>query len=333
MIQRLYNIDNKELNFSFSQNEEDFIVEEIPIKFSNKGNFLILKIKKRNLSTWDLITILSRNLNLYENEIGYAGLKDKHATTIQYISIPKKYSKDIKKFKNKRVEILDTFLHNNKLNIGDLISNRFLINLKNVDFITLNKIEKNIKTILKIGMPNYFGFQRFGKDVDINLEKAKDLIENKIFIKDRKLEKMLLSAYQSNYFNAWLVERLKINKNRFELLNGDIFRNKIENKFFTVKKINKTIEEDFILNKIIPTGLLPGNKVFRSILKARQLEEKFDNNDIYEKGYRRDAIIFPKVLNIKYNKETKICNLDFILPKGSYATVFIENIANKNFNF
>lgn len=333
MLKRVYNIDSKELTFSFSQNEDDFIVEEIPIKFSNKGNFLILKIKKRNLSTWDLITILSKNLNIYENEIGYAGLKDKNATTIQYISIPKKYSKDIKKFKNKKIEILDTILHSNKLNIGDLLSNRFLINLKGVDYITLNKIEKNIKTILKIGMPNYFGFQRFGKEVEINLQKAKDLIENKIYIKDRKLEKMLISAYQSYYFNSWLIERLKLNKDRFELINGDIFDNKIDNKLFTAKNINKKIEEDFTLNKIIPTGLLPGKKVFRSILNARQLEEKFDNSDIYEKGYRRDAVVFPKVLNIKYNKDDKVCNLDFILQKGSYATVFIENIANKNFNF
>ena len=29
--------------------------------------------------------------------------------------------------------------------------------------------------------------------------------------------------------------------------------------------------------------------------------------------------------------QLKICNLDFILPKGSYATVLVEYLANRNF--
>ena len=35
------------------------------------------------------------------------------------------------------------------------------------------QIEKIIKLISKFGMPNYFGYQRFGKDVKDNLEKPK----------------------------------------------------------------------------------------------------------------------------------------------------------------
>lgn len=79
----------KPLDFNFYQNKEDFIVTEEPIAFSNKGNFIILKIKKENLGTWDLLEKLAKGLNIYEHELGYAGLKDKNATTTQYISIPK----------------------------------------------------------------------------------------------------------------------------------------------------------------------------------------------------------------------------------------------------
>jgi tRNA pseudouridine13 synthase len=62
-------------------------------------------------------------------------------------------------------------------------------------------------------LPNYFGYQRFGKDVvKDNLEKAKDLLFGDAIIKDRKVAKMLLSAYQSSFFNAWLVERLKLDQ-------------------------------------------------------------------------------------------------------------------------
>jgi len=53
---------------------------------------------------------------------------------------------------------------------------------------------------------------------------------------------------------------------------------------------------------------------------------------IQEKGYRRDAIVFPEDITCKYNSGIKICTLEFSLPKGSYATVLIENIANRNLN-
>ena len=46
---------------------------------------------------------LSKFLGVYSSDIGYAGLKDKRATTIQYISIPKKYQKEIKNFKSKKI--------------------------------------------------------------------------------------------------------------------------------------------------------------------------------------------------------------------------------------
>ena len=145
MIKRFYPQNDKVLNFNFVQNDEDFIVEEQAIRFSGAGSFLVLKIEKSNCDTWELIDRLAKFLNVFSNEIGYAGLKDKRATTIQYMTIPKKYSKDIKLFKNKKITILDTFLHNAKLNIGDLEGNRFKINLQKVEIADVNHIQKIIK--------------------------------------------------------------------------------------------------------------------------------------------------------------------------------------------
>ncbi len=333
MVKREFIQNHKPLNFNFYQNENDFIVEELPIDFSLKGGVIVLKIRKKNLGTWDLMEILSKQLNIYENEIGYAGLKDKNATTTQYISIPKKYSKELKKFRHSKIEILDSFLHKEKLNIGDLKGNRFSINLHNVDLNTSYEIEKILKKITSFGLPNYFGFQRFGKEIKENIQKAKDLIYGELHIKDRKVEKMLISAYQSAFFNAWLVKRLKASKDNFELLEGDVFKELKTQKLFTPKKISEELKADFLSHKVVPTGLLPGRKVFRAILKAREVESKFDDSAISEKGYRRDALVFPKDISCKYNQKEQIFTLKFSLPKGSYATVLIENIANRNFNF
>ena len=332
MIKRVYPKNDKTLNFKFVQNEEDFIVEEQPIKFSGAGSFLVLKIVKNNCDTWELIDRLAKFLNVFSNEIGYAGLKDKRATTTQYITIPKKYSKEIKLFRNKKIEIIDTFLHNEKLNIGDLEGNRFKINLHNVEITDINHIQKIIKLIVKEGMPNYFGYQRFGKEVVDNLAKAKDVVYGEEIVKDKKLSKMLIAAYQSSFFNAWLVERLSLSNDEFKLLNGDKFLDIQNDKLFTPKAITANILNDFHNFKITPTGLLPGRKVFKAMGEAAVIEQKYDDLYIQEKGYRREAIVFPKDISCKYDASKKVCTLDFILPKGSYATVLVEYLANRNFS-
>ena len=90
--------------------------------------------------------------------------------------------------------------------------------------------------------------------------------------------------------------------------------------------------EDFKEKLITPTGLLPGRDVFKAKDDALKIEQKYDDSEITEKGYRREAIVFPEILSCKYDKANKSCSLDFILPKGSYATVLIELLANRNFS-
>ncbi len=330
MIKREFFQKHKSLDFKFYQNVDDFVVEEVPIKFTGKGNFIIAKIKKEKLGTWDLMEALSKGLKIYENELGYAGLKDKNATTTQYISIPRKYAKDLKNFRHPRIKILETTLHKEKLNIGDLIGNKFEINLHEVKQEDVGKIEKYINQVAKKGMLNYFGYQRFGHDGAENLEKAKKYIYGDLTIKDRKLSKMLVAAYQSDFFNKWLVERLNMSEDSFKVLDGDVFRVYETDRFFTPKNLTEAMEKDFKDKKIVPSGLLPGRKAFRAIGKAKDIEEKYDDTYIQEKGYRRDALVYPTNINIKYNKETQKCKVRFTLPKGSYATVLIENIANRN---
>lgn len=329
-MKRVFIQDYKKLDFKFYQNIDDFIVTEEPIRFTNKGNFIILKIKKQQLGTWDLIDTLARNLNIYDNEIGYAGLKDKNATTTQYISIPRKYSKDLKNFRHPKVKILETFLHSTKLNIGDLIGNSFEINLHDVDVKDVGVIEKRLHEISKVGMPNFFGYQRFGKDVKENLEKANKIIYGDLKIRDRKLEKMLISAYQSDFFNRWLAKRVELSNEKFKLLDGDVMHSLIDDKLFTPNKINENMIRDFEEQKITPTGLLCGRDVFRARNEARKIEEQFDDTYIQEKGLRRDAIVFPKNIFVNYKVDDKKCKVKFTLPKASYATVLIENVANKN---
>jgi len=313
--QRIFLQTHEPLNFTFKQTKDDFIVDEIIDKeFKGKGNFLILKIKKQSTSTWELLSIISETLDIEEHLIGYAGLKDKNATTTQYISIPVNRSKEYKLLNSKNIKVIGTFKHDKKLKIGDLAGNQFKITLKDVSSEILPQIYQTLSQIQKHGLPNYFGYQRFGKES--NFEKSKRISEGEEVLKDKKLEKFMKLAYQSYFFNAWLVKRIELSKeeNSKKLipLDGDVFN---------------------LHDRTVITGLLPGRDILRAKNKAREIEEEFDDIFIQEKGYRRDAWIKPLDIKNKYNQETKNMVLEFTLPKSSYATVFIENLANKNFTY
>lgn len=313
--ERLYIQEHEPLSFTFTQNKDDFIVDEIPsITFKNKGNFLILRIKKQQMSTWELLNYISNILDIDEHLIGYAGLKDKNATTTQYISIPMNKSREIERLNGKQVKILHTYKHDQKLKIGDLSGNRFKIILKDIKAEELPKIYQTISQIQKHGMPNYFGYQRFGQEC--SFEKTKRVVYGEEIISDKKLNKFLKLAYQSYLFNAWLVERVFFSKeqNSTKLIElpGDVYN---------------------LQDRTIVTGLLPGRDIVRAKGESRVLEEKYDDIYIHEKGYRRDAWIKPQDIKNKFISDKNHLELEFTLPKSSYATVFIENISNKNYNY
>lgn len=277
-----------------------------------------------------MIAAFAEFLQIQAQKIGYAGLKDKHATTTQFISIEKKYEKQLKKFRHKQIKILNTTYHNHSLSMGNLQGNRFRINLLGVSQIDAGKIEKRARKIVKNGLPNYFGYQRFGKDGDA-LSQAKEMIEGELHISDAKLKHFLISVYQSHFFNEWLKERVKLSRKqkseRFVLLEGDLFQDE-KGKLVAPKKVP---QKDFEAKKVLPTGLLCGRDVFRARGEARKIEAKYDDGFLYEKGQRRAAVVFVEDLKLQYKNNFDILSLQFTLPKGAYATVFLEAIANTNY--
>ena len=158
------------------------------------------------------------------------------------------------------------------------------------------------------------------------------MLSGEIFVEDAKVKNFLISIYQSEFFNQWLRERVEISQNenngKFKLLEGDVYVD-IKGKLSTPKII--PIKE-FEAKKLTPTGLLCGRDVFRARDEALKIESKYDDEFLQEKGYRREALIYPKDIECKYVKKQTMLNISFTLPKGSYATVFLESIADKNYS-
>ncbi len=349
-LQRYLN--HSKIDVVFKQNKDDFVVTEIPLyEFSGEGEHLVLKIRKKDLATWDAIEILAKFLNCSSRDFGYAGLKDKNAMTVQSISVHRKYEEQLKSFQHENLKILETTYHNNKIKVGHLKGNKFFIRLKRVGAIEKRKIEEALGLIVTNGIPNYFGFQRFGIDGD-NYKKGKDIIDGKLKEKRRNLKQMYINAYQSYLFNSWLSKRIEISKlieafepkeiyqrlnlpldvvkqmkkqkHPFKLITGDLLSHYPFGKIFTIENLE---EESAKFNERdrVPTGLLSGKRVKNSVDLAYEIEKEFEAHT-GEDGARRFAWIFPEDISSNYKEEKNWMELQFYLPKGSYATEVIAEI-------
>jgi len=357
-MDRFYSLGHSSIDFHFKQTPRDFVVEEIPLyEFSGEGEHLILHVRKKNLSTLELISIIAKYLGIKNKEIGYAGLKDKHAMTKQYLSLHKKYEEAMENFSHESVKILSKTYHNNKIRIGHLKGNRFFIKVKKVNPTSAQKIDEALKNIAEFGMPNFFGYQRFGNDGDNHIDGEK-VAKGEKKERNPKIKKLLISAYQSHMFNLWLsrrleintlvnsfdtselesllnmpnheVEKLKLQKHPFKLISGDIMEHYPHGRLFEFDGEEQDLDR-FYSRDISVTGLLAGKKVKASSGLSRTIEKDFDD-EINADGARRYAWVFPTDIEGRFKVEEAQYEMNFSLPKGSYATVLIEEIAKRKIN-
>jgi tRNA pseudouridine13 synthase len=355
-MDRFYSLTHAPIPFHFKQSVRDFVVDEIPLyPFTGHGEHLILHVRKKNLATWDLLNLISKHLGIKSRDIGYAGLKDKNAMTKQYLSLHKRYEKKMESFDHPDVKILDTTYHKNKIHMGHLKGNRFFIRLKKVDPVSASKLDEALKQIKQFGMPNFFGYQRFGIDGD-NYKKGEAILRRRLKERNVKLKKMYINAYQSHMFNLWLSRRLeistmcnnfdvkelepllnmpsetiakmKIQSHPFKLIEGDVMMHYPHGRPFEydgdIEELDRFADRD-----IVPTGLLIGKRTKRASGLARVIEKNFDETFGDIDGLRRYAWIFPEEAEGEYKEQEAWYELHFSLPKGSYATVLIEELAKR----
>ena len=338
-------------DFLFNPTPRDFIVDEVPLyDFIGEGEHLILHIRKKDMTTWEMIGAIARYLDIKVKDIGYAGLKDKNAMTMQYISLLAKGNEErLQNFSHNKIKILSMQRHNNKIRVGHLKGNRFKIRLKKVLGVQKDKLDSTLKWIKKNGVPNYFGNQRFGNSGN-NWQEGKDIIDGKLKMRNRKTKTFLLNAYQSYLFNAWLSKRIELSillesfsedevasllklplgslngikkqHQFFKLLEGDLMMHYPFGRVFELESLEDEAQR-FRDRDISPTGLLAGKRVSRATKKAEVIESIYDK-EIGENGARRYAWIFVDNIEGKYIEEKAHYELSFFLPKGSYATNVLD---------
>lgn len=324
---------------------EDFWVEEIPAYLpSGSGEHVFVTFEKRDLTTPDAVTLLARALSADPRSAGTAGMKDKRAVTRQTASFLFPVGKDAEAllagFSHPALRVLSVSRHENKLKPGHLIGNRFRIGLRGLSAEGAAQIRQKLNELAKIGVPNAFGPQRFGRDGD-NPERALAWVAGKAKPpRDRREQRFLFSALQSMMFNRVLDARVK-DGSWSTVLAGDLAKKHDTGGLFLVPADEAGLsdaQERARLGQLSATGPMFGAKmrwpegtpaeIERKVLtEAIGEPERLDGFRALGEGTRRALRLWVSDLTVEDQQEPSLgersLSVQFVLPKGSYATTVL----------
>jgi len=144
---------------------EDFLVEEVldDLVFKHvseqpkkQGSYVIYRLTKRGLDTLHAIRIIEK---AFAARVNYLGIKDANAITTQYITLPAEAERDEIRLPD-RLTLKKLGYLTYPLNRSHLVGNKFDIKIREVK--RRESILELIENIVEKGVPNYFGYQRFG---------------------------------------------------------------------------------------------------------------------------------------------------------------------------
>ena len=138
---------------------EDFRVEELTSVRPSRGPFSFYRLEKRGIGTPEAITAILRDWNLSRKAVDYGGLKDRHAVTVQYLTIHKgpNQSHEDRSYRLEYLGQLSAPYHAN-----DISANRFSIRLRNLKNEDRVDLDRRCEMVKEHGIVNYFDDQRFG---------------------------------------------------------------------------------------------------------------------------------------------------------------------------
>ncbi len=316
----------------FKASSEDFQVNEFfNESFSGEGEHILLKIEKRGLNTEEVVRSLARLINKPSKLISYAGLKDKHAVTTQWLSVhaPGEEIAGIEQLSAPGWKILECTRHHKKLKPGFLVGNQFIIRLHELS--DPDDFKQRLERVNNLGVPNYFGEQRFGRQ-GANLLRAEELLVQGKKVKDKFLRGMYYSAARSWLFNLILAKRVN-DGNWNTIIPGDVMQLSGSNSIFVAEEIDASLVQRVIEKDLSPASPLPGktkNKVGAEAaaliqavyaewstwligLEQQGLEEAWRANILHVDGLQWD---------LSQNSAT----LSFSLPAGAYATTVMREL-------
>lgn len=311
---------------------QDFVVtERLGFEPSGAGEHVFLCLEKTGENTEYVARQLARFAGVKQRDIGYAGLKDRHAVTSQWFSVhlPGRPEPDWAGFESDSVKIRQVVRHARKLKRGALAGNAFELSVRNWRG-DADRLEAQLTVIGIAGMPNYFGAQRFGHDGH-NIEKALALFAGARFKPGQR--SLYLSAVRSYLFNQLLAKRVS-ERTWNRALAGDALALAGSRSYFQADRIDAVLEQRLEAGTLHPTGVLWGQGGSAVGSEALALEQAVIGafpelaQGLVEQGIgsdRRALRVNVTGLHWRFADDDHL-KLRFDLPAGSYATALLREI-------
>ena len=185
------------------------VIEDLGFTPSGVGEHLYVRIRKTGENTAWVAKMLAEHTGLPLAAVSWAGLKDRHAVTEQWfgLHLPGKPDPDLRSLQSDSIEVLQTARHDKKLRPGMLRGNFFCLRLREIS--QSRELDMRLQQISELGVPNYFGPQRFGHNGN-NLLAAERMFGGRR-IHDRQKRAIYLSAARSYLFNQVIAARVRDN--------------------------------------------------------------------------------------------------------------------------
>lgn len=341
---------------------EDFLVEEITpegkvLEFGKKPRFvkgggdqLVCVLEKKDWDTLLAIRRVCEALRISQKRVGFAGTKDKRSWSTQRISIWNAKKEDVEKLRLKDIELKPLTCSSERVELGNLEGNRFTVKVYS------DKPPRKLREVW-----NYFGVQRFGETrpithlvgkamVDGSLEDAVRIYLAETSLKERddalQARKRLAESWDCKAALAYFPQRLTFERTLLGHLAqypndyaGALRRLPKNLKLMFVHAYQAALFNAFIdyarkKGLRVKTGPLVGYESSLSTEEKRFLKMEGVELDAFRcrslpecgsRGERRDLKV--KLGGFKVVKKRKgWCVVRFSLPKGSYATVALNQL-------
>jgi len=322
----------------FTSTPDRFFVEEMPAyQPAGEGSHTFLWIEKRGLTTLEALGRLARALGVEARDVGYAGMKDRNATTRQWLSLPAVDPALAAAVEMDGLRVLEARRHRNKLRVGHLRGNRFEVVLSEVAAGESDGLRAQLLHMAEHGLANRYGRQRFGSAGD-NAQIGVEILRGTRRERDVRRRKLLLSAVQSAVFNRVLDLRAATGGLTLVRL-GDVLQKADSGGSFVCEEPERD-QARVDAGELVPTAPLPGSRSMEPPVgtPARALEDQaladlglapaeFGQAGRDLPGTRR-PVVTPVTLGDPPIQDASdgpgTVRLFFSLPAGSYATVLLE---------
>ncbi|RUO36357.1 tRNA pseudouridine(13) synthase TruD [Aliidiomarina sanyensis] len=331
----------------YKSRPEDFeVIEQLGFvpEQNPKGQQHWLRIKKVGVNTEDLAKQLSKALRIHPRDLGYSGLKDKHAVTEQWMSVqlPALDNPDwsvwwtqnmtSERLRGGSAELLEVVRSSKKLRRGTHKANLFRLCVRDIS--NPETLQRRLEALAHVGsVPNYFGPQRFGRRGD-NVTQALAMARGDHHVRDRNLRSILLSSIRSWLFNTYVHRRLT--EGFPAITAGDVVILSGSQSYFTIETLDDVIRARHQTGDILVSGPLYGDgespaqgavKAFEDRVAADYPELVHVLRDARMKAERRALALSLSELRWDWLEEQTL-QLSFALPAGSFATSVLTELGD-----